>query len=319
MPDLRTFSVVIPLFNKQDAVERTLLSVIGQTRPPDELIIVNDGSSDRSVAIAERVLSQADPKFAWEVISQQNAGVAAARNAGAERSRSLYIAFLDADDEWLPGYLAEIEKLALQFPSATVLTVRSAMISSNGRIAARASALGDEFFGVVERPLDVYRQGYGLMNCSSVAIRRDAWDRAGGFPAGARKGEDTFMWLKLGSCETFAHSGAPQSIWHDEHSGIMRRRGIVPHHFAHFLGTEAGRRDLQIADLRNFLRSHIVMQVGAHRFIDDPQVVSELRRLSAALPLTTQVQCWAVSKVPQPVLRLVSWCRKRTRGLRRPF
>lgn len=319
VPETPTFSVVIPLFNKQDAIERTLLSVIGQTRPPDELIIVDDGSSDQSVDIAQQLLSRPGLTFGWQVVSQENAGVAAARNAGAEKSGSLYIAFLDADDEWLPGYLAELEKLALQFSSATVLTIRSAMIGTDGRIAGRPSALGDQFFGVVDRPVDTYRRGYGLVNCSSVAIRRDAWYRAGGFPTGAPKGEDTFMWLKLGSSETFAHSGTPQSIWHDEHSGYQRRRGVVPYHLEYFLGTDEGRRHLDNPDIATFLQANIVMQTGVHRLVGDKEIVRSLCALSAALPMFTRARCLAVSKVPRPVLRLVSWCRKRARGLRRPL
>ena len=100
-PSQFAIAVVIPLFNKEAAIETTIRSVLDQTRLPDELIIVDDDSSDRSVANAERALANAPEGLRWRILSQANAGVSAARNHVAAESSSQYIAFLDADDEWL--------------------------------------------------------------------------------------------------------------------------------------------------------------------------------------------------------------------------
>ncbi len=169
-----SISVVIPLFNKEDTIGRTVQSVLKQSRLPDELILVDDGSFDNSVDLAERALVDAGDRVRCRVIRQENAGVSVARNLGASEARSSYIAFLDADDEWLPNYLAEIERLASSFPSASVLTVRCARSDTGSRLVPKRSALPDNFFGIVDRFIDVYRRGYGLIHSSAVTIRHDA-------------------------------------------------------------------------------------------------------------------------------------------------
>lgn len=308
-----SISVVIPLFNKEDAVGRTIASVLRQTRLPDELIIVDDGSSDMSVAVAERAFAPSSDKIAGRVISQENAGVSAARNRGAEEARSGYIAFLDADDEWLPDYLEEIEKLAVSFPSATVLTTRSARILPDGKYVPQPSALPHGFFGMLDRPLYWYRKGHGIIHSSSIAIRKDAFQASGGFPVGVRKCEDVLLWLKLCMSETFAHSGLPLSLWHEDHTSLGSRTGVSPHHLLHYLGTEEGRRCLGNPDLLQFLQSNLLLQIGSHGMIGDRQVVSELRRLSAVLPLSAKLKCWAASLVPRWGFRAIASVRRRGR------
>lgn len=311
------FSVVVPLFNKEEAIERAIRSVLAQSCPPKELIVVDDGSSDMSLEVAQRALSFADGRVECRLIAQKNAGVSAARNRGAEESRSCYIAFLDADDEWLPGYVAELEKLATAFPEASVLTVRNAKANSDGQVIPEPSPLPIGYFGILERPLDVYRRGYGVIHSSSIAVRKDAWERSGGFPLGARKSQDMFLWLKLCMAETFAHSGNPQSVWHDDYSGISRRKGVVPYHFAYFLGTPEGRRYLENDDLVKFLGSNLAVHIGAHRLNQDPKVAAELRQLSRVLPFGARTKARIASALPCCCLRMLAWVRRRSRGLRR--
>ena len=93
-------SVVVPLFNKAKYVARCLDSILGQTFGDFELIVVNDGSTDASEAV---VASYTDRRV--RMINQPNAGPGAARNRGLGEARGEYVAFLDADDEWLPQYL----------------------------------------------------------------------------------------------------------------------------------------------------------------------------------------------------------------------
>jgi len=94
-------SVVIPLYNKARYINRCLRSICAQTFSDFELIVVDDGSSDGGGQIA-RAFGDARIR----VIQQQNAGPGAARNRGLAEAQGEYIAFLDADDEWMPGYLA---------------------------------------------------------------------------------------------------------------------------------------------------------------------------------------------------------------------
>ena len=303
-------SVVIPLYNKEQAVETTLKSVLRQTRPPDEVIIVDDGSTDESVAVIRQVLEAERSATPVRIITQENLGVSVARNRGADEARCEYIAFLDADDEWLPNCLAEFEKLARHSPDAGLLTVLLAKITSKGLLIPERSALPDGFFGQVPNPLETYSKGYGLVSSSSVAVRRDAWRRSGGFPAGVATGEDICWWVKLLMQERVAHSAVPLSIWHDEFSGAADRKGTVPHHFSYFLGTDEGRKYLKDPCLVQFLGSNLPVQIGGRRLADDRAVVSELRRLSSSLPMRFRTLSLVISIAPRWLLRrAISWRR----------
>ena len=94
-----TVSVVMPLYQAEATVVRALESALAQTCPPLEIIVVDDGSTDEGAA---RVRAIGDPRIA--LVTQANAGCGAARNVGIARARGDFVAFLDADDEWLPHF-----------------------------------------------------------------------------------------------------------------------------------------------------------------------------------------------------------------------
>ena len=93
-------SVIIPLYNKEPIIERSLQSVLSQDYDDFEVVVVNDGSTDRS---ADIVRSINDPRI--RLIEQENGGPSKARNTGTKNARGEWILFLDADDELLPGAL----------------------------------------------------------------------------------------------------------------------------------------------------------------------------------------------------------------------
>ncbi len=134
-------------------------------------------------------------------------------------------------------------------------------------------------------------------------MRRDAWERSGGFPVGAKAGEDKYMWIKLFLSEPVVHSAAPLSIFHREHSAIAHRKGLVPHHFAHFLGTPAGREDLADPDLTAYLAHNLLGQIVFGRVERDTGAQLQLRRLAAALPCGARLKCLAASLAPLWLLR----------------
>src|SRR5690625_357019 len=107
------FTVVIPLYNKESTIEETLKSVQNQTISDFDIIVVNDGSTDRS---RERAARLTDSRI--KILAQPNKGVSAARNLAIRHSTSPYIATLDADDIWLPDYLEEQKRMIAAFPGA---------------------------------------------------------------------------------------------------------------------------------------------------------------------------------------------------------
>lgn len=89
-------SIIIPVFNNSQYIERTLLSLINQSFTDFEIIIINDGSYDNSIEIVDSILSQTP--FPYQIFNQSNKGVSSARNKGLELANGNYIVFVDGDD-----------------------------------------------------------------------------------------------------------------------------------------------------------------------------------------------------------------------------
>jgi hypothetical protein len=120
-------SVVIPLYNKALHIERTLQSVLSQTVLPEEIIVVDDGSTDGGGEIVE---SMGVPGLS--LIRQENQGVSAARNRGIAEAGGELIAFLDADDAWKPGFLEMILQMRREFPQAGAYATAFEIITPDG-------------------------------------------------------------------------------------------------------------------------------------------------------------------------------------------
>jgi len=186
------FTVVIPLFEKGPYVRRALESVCAQTMPPAEIIVVNDGSTDGGEAIARGFATPAGCP-AVRVIDQPNRGVSAARNAGIAAATQPYVAFLDADDRWRPGFLARMRELIERHPGATLYGAGFATVR-NGRETRTYGATG-----VRGGPVDFFRElsrGF-VIHPSSMVAPKAAIERVGGFPEGVTHAEDFLVWAKL--------------------------------------------------------------------------------------------------------------------------
>ncbi len=180
-------SVVIPLFNKASYIADTLRSVIGQSLLPREILVIDDGSSDDSAAI---VRSLADPLV--RLIEQGNAGPGPARNRGIADAKGEWIAFLDADDLWLPDHLAELALLTARDPAVAFLATSYREVGEHSAASSPPdlAAVGPrDFFAL---PVD------GRNICSSsLAVRTEILRASGGFGA-AMPGEDVDLWIRLG-------------------------------------------------------------------------------------------------------------------------
>ena len=112
-----SISVVIPLYNKENHIINTINSVLNQSYKNFELIVVNDGSTDNSLEIANKCLTNFENK---KIINQKNRGLSGARNTGVYKSEGELVAFLDADDTWHPDFLKHIYDLYINFPEASL-------------------------------------------------------------------------------------------------------------------------------------------------------------------------------------------------------
>ena len=203
-------SVVIPLYNKRDTVERALRSVLAQTVQDFEIVVVNDGSTDGSADVVRGIN---DPRI--RLIEQPNAGVSAARNRGVAEARKDLIAFLDADDEWLPEFLQAIAELHARFPQCSVFATRYCFASADGRrwnpiirgIVGDAAILLDDYFGIAAR-------SDPPVWSSAVGVRKKALLAVGGFPEGITAGEDLLTWARLACRCKIAYSQRIMSVYH---------------------------------------------------------------------------------------------------------
>ncbi len=195
-------TVVIPLYNKEAEIERTVRSVLAQRALPCEVIIVDDGSTDRS---AERVEQIGHPLI--RLIHQQNRGVSAARNRGIEEAQTPWVALLDGDDRWQEGYIETICQLADRYPGCGAYAT-SFSIFDNGKLTP-ANTPNTE--GEVPFFAEAMRR-YVLIP-STTTLDRELIRSLGGFPEGMRMGEDQYLWTRLNRQSKVAFSPRREVIY----------------------------------------------------------------------------------------------------------
>ena len=222
-------SVIIPLFNKAPFVGGALRSVIEQTFTDFELIVVDDGSTDDSVQIVEQF---SDSRV--RIIRQDNAGPGAARNRGLAEATGAYVAFLDADDEWLPEFLDESVRL-LDSESTVAVVVSGyfefpANTSREQMWCGRGLRNGVTKLDSATDPKLVIALLAYMTPCTTVA-RTGVLRKLGGFYERERcaYGEDAYLWLKVLLNESLIVSLKPLTTIHFEASGAAQtRRSIRP-------------------------------------------------------------------------------------------
>lgn len=192
--NLKMISIVIPLYNKEKSIASTLQTVLNQTFSDYEIVIVNDGSTDNSVAEVEKVQ---DSRV--RLIHQQNAGVSAARNRGIKEAMGDLIAFLDADDEWMPEYLATQYLLYQKYPNCSVFACNYGFRDNTGKVTPaiiRKLPFASED-GILSNYFEVACCSHPPLWTSAVVVRKVVLQSIGGFPVDVKSGEDLLTWARL--------------------------------------------------------------------------------------------------------------------------
>lgn len=215
-------SVVIPLFNKEKQIARTLQTVLDQTYQDFEIVIVNDGSTDGSV---DEVKKFSDPKI--RLINQENGGVSAARNRGIEEANGGYIAFLDADDMWEKEHLETLDSLIKRFPNSKARATNYTFLKKG---IYKDIILNNIPFEGLEGVLDNYFEVASNSNppiwSSAVCVDKDLLKLIGGFPEGITSGEDLITWARIALLTNFAFTRKVTAtfILGDADSSVARRK-----------------------------------------------------------------------------------------------
>lgn len=197
------FSVVIPLYNKEESIQNTIYSVLNQTEQNFEIIIINDGSTDQSV---EKVKEIVDPRI--RIINKQNGGVSSARNKGIDEAKYCWIAFLDGDDLWQNNHLSEITRMMNLFPNEKVYV--TSFEYSDYRKFFKHSRKTDIF-----RIENYFKEAIKepLIWTSIAVIHKSCFIEIGNFNEKLSRGEDLDVWARLANKNSVIKSSIVTAVY----------------------------------------------------------------------------------------------------------
>lgn len=211
------FSIIVPLYNKAPYVRKALDSIVSQTFRDWECIIIDDGSTDGSLEVVQEVKSQEPRAKSVRIIRQPNSGVAAARNNGVKASHGEYVCFLDADDWWEPEFLAEIDRLIMEYPDAGIYCTNY-IYYKPGKTHVSLNVPT----GYMNYP-EVYLYDLTMPVCSSATcLPKKVFTEIGGFPLGIKLGEDFLLWAKTALRYKVAFCEKPLAYYNNDVPAHLR-------------------------------------------------------------------------------------------------
>ncbi len=204
------FSVVIPLYNKAHTIKNTLQSVLNQTFTGFEVIVVDDGSTDRGTD----VIRQFTKDIRIRIVHQENQGVSVARNRGIMEAKNDWIAFLDADDEWLSNYLTMVDQAISKLPEVgIVFTGRYSQNIQSGKRTNKTPVQYRNKISIIE----FFHNPHVFSHISATTVNRallheniGSW---GGFVPGQKCNEDFTFFFRTALHTKVGYCGYPLSIY----------------------------------------------------------------------------------------------------------
>lgn len=261
-----TVSVIIPVYNRVNCIQRCLESVFKQTYPAMEVIVVDDGSTDELTSVLAPAMSKI------HFLRQENQGQGAARNAGAQAASGRYLAFLDSDDWWAP------EKLKTQVDSIRKSSrlwshMKTVVVTeSNDGDTISKGFFGDWYSGPRAGKISQQLLQTNFICTSSVLVEKMAFLESGGFCAdrSLQGFEDFELWLRLAACypidycekSAVYYTGKDDVFVINESSALIRKNDLVMDSIAQncaqsYLLTSVQRR-------RYFYREHLFRAAIRH-------------------------------------------------------
>ena len=251
------FSVIIPLYNKENYIARTIESVLAQKYSNFELIIVNDCSTDNSLEIAKTIK---DPRI--KILEhEKNKGLSASRNTGIANSTCEYLAFLDADDIWKPEFLDKIDFLITTYSDASLFATNYEVLLQNGkRISHEFGITNGNDHGIVSNFFkDNLTQTTYIP--SGLAVKRCVFEEIGNYDETITYSEDVDFNIRANANYKMAYYNEPQVIYTMASENQITQTSIkgkrIPN-YDHYEDLYAGRKDVKrYLDFQRYIKAKL--------------------------------------------------------------
>lgn len=259
-----TVSIVIPAYNASKYIRQTLDSVQAQTFTDYEVIVVNDGSSDREEL--ERLLREHAVPIIY--LTQENRGVSAARNAAIKVARGKFYAQLDADDQWKPEYLAVQLDILTGDPSIS-------LVYPNALIIDDASEVGLEFMKACPSNGEVTFESLIDQTCivmTCVTARMEAIRNAGLFDETCRSCEDFDLWLRIAKQGRIVYHRQILALYRRHENSLSSDRVWMVRNLLAVMEKAANNLEMTAAE-RQVLNGQIVSSRATLRLFEGKQAI----------------------------------------------
>lgn len=190
-----TISVVIPMYNSANYIERTLDNIREQTVWPDEVVLVDDGSSDKTFDLVQIYLNTKKNKFPpAKLIKQENQGAGGARNTGINNAEHEWISFLDSDDLWDKKKIEYVKEAISNNPQAQMISHNMRVVEQESNIMGDSTAFEKKYNPNDSLFVQLYAGGF--LPTASVTVKKSLLMDVGLFDVSLRSSQDYDMWLK---------------------------------------------------------------------------------------------------------------------------
>jgi glycosyltransferase involved in cell wall biosynthesis len=246
-------SVIIPTFNRSDFLRKTICTIKNCGVQSLEIIVVDDGSTDDTLKLLKSIKE-------IRYCHQENKGVGAARNVGFDLSRGRYVAFLDSDDQWLPGAPKKVLDLLDRYPNVSVVFADALVGNPQEGLRSWIEIAGQDIF--LQLPHGEPEPGFWILEripffrrlaernavfIGSVIMRREAFERGGPFSLTATGSEDWELWMRLASQMTFGYWAEPMSVYLRHPNNMSRDKEKMTYGFYRTLETILSDKRLSLA------------------------------------------------------------------------
>ena len=266
------FSVIVPLYNKEKSVCKTLQSILNQTFKDFEIIIIDDGSTDKSL---ETVKNFSDARIL--IFSKNNEGVSSARNYGVAKARFDYIVFLDADDLWNINYLAEMKQLIADFPNASLWSAYH-QLKENEKFFTYPTGKDQDFRNYFRDYFSCLNLQYNtILWTGTIVIKKKAFQYFGGFDPNLSIGEDIDLWFRVALKDPIVFYNRVLATYNitSENRACTKSH---PYEKSFLSKTTAYLFDSSSPDaFKSYLRNYIAHNLASYYFSEDKSKVSLFR------------------------------------------